>query len=68
MTNNKHVLSWIEEMKVKMNIPEYPPVLKDEDKDQIVEWAHKEGNPLYPTPVTWSKADFKEFIDSLKQM
>ena len=60
-------IRWMEDMKVKMDIPLYPPVLKDEDIDQIVEWAHKEGNPLYPTPVTWTKADFKEFVLSLKE-
>ena len=60
-------IRWIEDLKEKMDIPVYLPVLKDEDVDQIVEWAHKEGNPLYPTPVTWSKADFKNFILSLKE-
>lgn len=59
-------LAWMEDMKVKMDIPLYPPVLKEEDIDQIVEWAYKEGNPLYPTPVTWSKNDFKAFILSLR--
>lgn len=59
-------IAWMEELKVKMEIPMYPPTIKDEDIDQIVEWAYKEGNPLYPTPVTWSRADFKKFIQSLK--
>lgn len=59
-------ITWIEDLKIKMNIPKYPPVLKEEDIDQIVEWATREGNPLYPTPVTWNKSDFKEFILSLK--
>lgn len=60
-------IRWIEDMKVQMDIPLYPPVLNEEDVDQIVEWAHKEGNPLYPTPVVWTKADFKKFILSLKE-
>lgn len=60
-------IGWIEELKIKMDIPLYPPMLQEEDVDQIVEWAHKEGNPLYPTPVTWTKADFKKFILSLKR-
>lgn len=59
-------IKWMEDMKVKMDIPLYPPVIKDEDVDQIVEWAYKEGNPLYPTPVTWSKNDFKAFVLSMK--
>ena len=61
-------IAWIEEMNAKMNIPVYPLDLKVEDVDQIVEWAHKEANPLYPTPVTWTKADFKAFILSLKEV
>lgn len=59
-------IAWIEDLKVKMNIPLYPEGIKEEDIDQIVEWAYKEGNPLYPTPVTWSREDFKQFILSLK--
>ena len=49
-----------------MNIPVYPEMIQEEDVDQIVAWAEKEGNPLYPTPVTWDKNDFKNFILSLK--
>ena len=61
----KAFIAWIEDLKVKMDIPLYPEY-KDEDVDQIVAWAYKEGNPLYPTPVTWDKDDFKKFILSLK--
>ena len=61
----KAFIAWIEDLKVKMDIPLYPEY-KDEDVDQIVAWAYKEGNPLYPTPVTWDKEDFKKFILSLK--
>ncbi len=55
-------LNWIDEMKEKMNIPVYPPTIKAEDITQIVDWAYKEGNPLYPTPVTWDKSDFRRFM------
>ena len=58
-------IKWMEDMKVKMNIPVYPKELKAEDADQIVEWAYKEANPLYPTPVIWTKSDFKSFIYTL---
>ena len=61
-------IGWIEELKLKMDIPLYPPILKEEDMDQIVEWAHNEGNPLYPTPVVWKKEDFKLFILSMKEV
>ena len=52
-------------MKEQMNIPEYPDMIKEEDIDQIVEWAEKEGNPLYPVPVIWSRQEFKTFILSI---
>ncbi len=55
-------IEWIEELKDKMNIPIYPEMIQEEDVDQIVEWAVKEGNPLYPTPVTWDRNDFRDFI------
>lgn len=58
-------IAWMEDLKVKMNIPLYPDI-KEEDIDQIVEWAYKEGNPLYPTPVTWSRQEFKDFLLSMK--
>lgn len=59
-------IRWIEDMKVKMEIPVYPDMIREEDIDQIVEWAEKEGNPLYPTPAVWSRKDFRQFILSLK--
>ncbi len=55
-------IAWIEDLKVKMDIPEYPTGVKKKDIDQIIEWASKEANPLYPTPVTWNKQDFKDFL------
>ena len=59
-------ISWMEEMKRKMDIPEYLDMIKDEDLDQIIKWAMKEANPLYPTPVLWSYDDFKNFIESVR--
>lgn len=59
-------IAWMEDLKVKMNIPKYPDI-KEKDLDQIVEWAYKEGNPLYPTPVTWSKDEFRTFLQSLQK-
>ena len=59
-------IRWIEDMKEKMDIPEYPDMIREEDVDQIVEWAEKEGNPLYPVPVIWSRKEFKDFILSVQ--
>ena len=60
-------IAWIGEMNQQMNIPMYPPVLELKDIDEIAERAYKEGNPLYPTPVTWSKADFETFLLTMHQ-
>lgn len=59
-------ISWIEEMKVKMNIPAGLDIIKDEDVPQIIEWAMKEANPLYPVPAIWDKADFEKCISTIR--
>jgi len=59
-------ISWIEDMKVKMNVPEKLDCIKDEDIDQIISWAIKEANPLYPVPVIWDKKDFEILIKNIR--
>ena len=59
-------ISWIEDLKAKMNIPAGLDVIKDEDVPQIIEWATKEANPLYPVPVVWDKADFEKCISTIR--
>ena len=59
-------LRWIEESKEKMGIPEKVDVIKDEDVEQIITWAMKEANPLYPVPVVWDRDDFRRFIASIR--
>ena len=58
-------LCWIEDMKVRMNIPVYPPMLEPQDIDKIISWAHREANPLYPVPVVWTKKEFKQFLQKI---
>ena len=60
-------ISWIEDMKNKMNIPKGIDCIKDEDIDQIIDWAIKEANPLYPVPVIWNANDFKKLINELRK-
>ena len=60
-------ISWIEDMNRKMDIPEKLDVIKDEDIDQIIRWAMKEADPLYPTPVLWGYDDLRKFIDSVRE-
>lgn len=59
-------IRWIEEMKVKMEIPEFATMIQEDDVDQMVEWVDKEANPVYPVPVIWSKAEIKSFIMSIR--
>lgn len=70
-SNNKekaeNFISWIEEMKTKMSIPEGFDCIKDEDIEQIVSWAIQEANPLYPVPKIWDKQDFRKLINSIRK-
>ena len=59
-------ISWIEDMKRQMDIPEYLDMVKDGDVSQIITWAMKEANPLYPTPVLWKREDFERFIATVR--
>jgi alcohol dehydrogenase class IV len=60
-------IEWIEELKVKMNIPAGVDVIQDEDIPQIIKWADKEANPLYPVPVVWKEEDFRKLLDTLRK-
>ncbi|MGN0715000.1 MAG: iron-containing alcohol dehydrogenase [Anaerovoracaceae bacterium] len=59
-------LCWIEDLKEKMEIPRCLDVIKDEDIPQIISWAMKEANPLYPVPVIWGREDFEKCIASVR--
>lgn len=59
-------IDWIEQLKADMNIPVGVDMIKDEDIPQIIEWAMKEANPLYPVPVIWEKKDFEEFLAKIR--
>ena len=49
-----------------MNIPVGADMIQDKDVDQIIAWAMKEANPLYPVPVIWNKPDFQKLIATLR--
>lgn len=59
-------IAWIEEMNRKMEIPKGFDVIRDEDIEQIITWADKEVNPLYPVPVIFSREDFRQLIESIR--
>ena len=60
-------LRWIEETNRKMGIPDAFDMILDKDIGQMVAWAKKEANPLYPVPVVWGEADFRRFIQSIRK-
>ena len=60
----KAFMTWMEESNEKMGIPKTLGI-KLEDYDQIIAWATKEANPLYPTPVYWEKEDFVKALNTI---
>lgn len=59
-------IGWIEQMKRDMQIPAGLDMIKDKDVDQIISWAMKEANPLYPVPVIWGRADFEKLLQKMR--
>ena len=60
-------IRWIEETNKKMGLPDKFDVVKDEDIDQMITWAKKEANPLYPVPTVWARKDFRRLIQSIRK-
>lgn len=60
-------LRWIDETNRKMGLPDKFDVIQDQDIDQMITWAKKESNPLYPVPVIWGQEDFRQLIESVRQ-
>lgn len=60
-------ISWIEQTNKKMGLPNKFDVIEDEDIEQMISWARREANPLYPVPVIWSREDFRELIEKIRK-
>ncbi|MBR2047312.1 MAG: iron-containing alcohol dehydrogenase [Oscillospiraceae bacterium] len=60
-------IRWIEETNAKMGLPDGFDMIKNEDIPQMITWAKKEANPLYPVPVIWSRHDFLRVIESIRK-
>ena len=61
------IIRWIEETNEKMGLPNKFDVVQDKDIDQMITWAKKEANPLYPVPVVWARKDFRRLIESIRK-
>ena len=62
----ENFIRWIEEMKKEMEIPVGADMIRDEDVEQIITWALKEANPLYPVPVVWGREDMRRLLAALR--
>ena len=51
----------------QLDLPDGFDVIKDEDIEQMITWARKEANPLYPVPVVWSREDFRTLIAKIRK-
>ena len=60
-------IKWIEETNAKMGLPDGFDVIRDEDIPQMIAWARKEANPLYPVPVVWGEKDFRRLIKAIRK-
>ncbi len=61
-----HFIAWIDQINRKMGLPNSFDCIRDEDIPQMIAWADREANPLYPVPVIWSEADFRKLIDTVR--
>lgn len=60
-------LSWIEDANRQMGLPEKFDVIREEDIPQMIAWAKKEANPLYPVPVVWTETEFRQLIEQIRR-
>ena len=57
----KEFIAWIRRMNKLMDIPEkFDIEYKEDDVNEMISHAIKEGNPLYPVPKVFNKEDFKK--------
>ena len=56
----------IRRMNTDMKIQTGFDFIKEEDIPQMIRWAMKEANPIYPVPVLWHEPEFRALIDCLR--
>ena len=59
-------IRWIENTNAQMGLPDKFDVIKEADMEQMITWAKREANPLYPVPVVWGREDFRRLIESIR--
>ena len=53
-------INWVEAMNREMQIPSHLDGIRREDIPVMATHAEKEGNPLYPVPVLWTRRELEE--------
>lgn len=64
---SKQFIQKLKDLNQIFSIPTSIPEIQEEDIHYLVTGAEKEGNPTYPTPVTWNVAQFEKVIRKIKQ-
>ena len=65
--NSKQFIQKLKDLNQIFSIPTSIPEIQEEDIHYLATGAEKEGNPTYPTPVTWNVAQFEKVIRKIKQ-
>ncbi len=60
-------INWVEAMNREMQIPSHLDDIRREDIPAMATYAEKEGNPLYPVPVLWTRRELEEiYVKAMK--
>lgn len=64
----KAFIDWIEDLNHYFNIPTQIEVPSKDDLEEMIQFAYKEANPLYPVPKIFSKMDFKVIYNAIMKI
>ena len=56
----------VEAMNERMGIPKSFDFIRDEDIEQMITWAMKEANPVYPVPQVYTREHFRQVIEQIR--
>jgi len=56
----------IRRLNADMRIQDKFDFIQDQDIPQMIRWAMKEANPIYPVPVLWHEPEFRALIERLR--
>ena len=62
----EYFIKKLKEINQVLGIPTSIPEIQDSDIHYLATGAEKEGNPTYPTPVTWDVEHFEKVIRKIK--